>query len=181
MTKPISEQFSELLYTGYIDNDNIDDTVTRTCESIVELDHIPAWFPLAGAPYYEEVGVDCRYDVYLSTCESPAKKIALYNPVVVDFDPMGFRVHDDLYIYQDVPGNSGVMSFSGGPQVLDCGGFFEDLDIAGRDIRISSEGWAINDFGSIAYQACQLYVGDFHLELTCLEKGLKNIVLEVPF
>lgn len=180
MTRSIQTS-NDLIYAGRIDNDNIDDTVTRTCEAIVELDYIPAWFPFAGAPYYEEVGVDCRYDVYLSTCETPAKKIAIYNPVVVDFDPMGFRVYDPRNIDRVVPGNSGVMSFPGGPRALDCGSFFEDVDVAGQDLRISSEGWAINDFGSIAYRACQLYIDDFHLELTCLEKGLKNIVLEVPF
>lgn len=146
---------NDLIYTGRIDNDNIDDTVTRTCESIVELDHIPAWFPFAGAPYYEEVGVDCRYDVYLSTCETPAKKIAVYNPVVVDFDPMGFRVYDPQYIDRVIPGNSGVTSVSVGPQPLNCGRSF--------------------------YDSCRLYVDDDHLELTCLEKGLKNNVLEIPF
>lgn len=101
MTRSI-QTANDLIYTGRIDNDNIDDTVTRTCESIVEIDYVPAWFPLAGAPYYE------------------------------------------------------------------------------RDIQLQ-DGGALDELGSWVYDACQLYIDDFHLELTCLEKGLKNIVLEVPF
>jgi hypothetical protein len=180
MTRPIGNQPADLLYAGRIDNDDIEDAVIRTCEPVLEADYIPAWFPYAGTPYYEEVGMDCRYDVYLSTCETPEAVEPVVIQEIVDFDDRGFPIYEDVDGYKGIPANSGVINISVGSKALNCGSFFEDFEIAGRDITLTNKG-VFDAWSAMIYDSCRLYVDDHHLELTCIDDGLKNLVLDVPF